>query len=68
MTDDELFFEFVERVQLKILNGCNRWIEPGAAAHTIEGAGEVFHFNAAVARRHGGVDVQVREALDRVCT
>ena len=68
MTDDDLFFDFVERVQRKILNGCNQWIEPGVVPHSIEGAGTVFYFNAAVARRHDGVDGQVHEAVARVCT
>lgn len=68
MTDDELFFEFMKLVQRRILNGCRRWIEPGAAPHTLEGAGKVFYFNAAIARRDGGVHEQVHEAAACVCS
>ncbi len=67
MTDDDLFFEFVEQVQRRILNGCDSWIEPGNVPHSIEGAGRVVRFNADRARLHGGVGAQVYEAVAKLC-
>ena len=67
MTDDELYFEFVEELQRRILADCSAWIEPGIVTHTIEGMGKVVRFDPDRAKCHGGVRVQVYEAVARLC-
>ena len=67
MNDDELFDEFVEKVQKAVLAGCDVRIELGAAPYTIKGGGKVMRFNAEKARRDDGVGVQVYEAVAHFC-
>lgn len=67
MTDDELFDEFLKKVQSAVLAGCDVWIEPGVVPYTIEGAGKVLKFSAERARRDGGVGVQMYEAIAKIC-
>ncbi len=67
MTDDELFDEFVEKVQKAVLAGCDVRIELGAAPYTIKGGRKVMRFNAEKARRDDGVGVQVYEAVAHLC-
>ena len=68
MTDDDLFFEFVEQVQREMLRRCDSWIEPGVEPHTIERNGRIVRFDADRARIHGSVGAQVFEAVARLCT
>jgi hypothetical protein len=67
MTDDRLFGEYSEKLQRRALADYGVWIELGVVRHTVEGAGKMVRFDAARARCHGGVGIQVNEALARLC-
>jgi hypothetical protein len=67
MTDDKLFEEYLDELQRRALADYGVWIEPGVVHHTVEGAGKVVRFDAGRARCHGGVRVQVYEAVARLC-